>query len=718
MPLFCPVSYANKCGATVFTVLTVTDDLPDSQEELETLLHKTGLKEPCVYKYKETQWCRNAMQLTPSWLKSHYGTLPLSSVREESATQVQLSQRSLLQAIELIESSKCQDDVSFLSVFDKKIACTLKTCNDLSSLPFQGTRKSSINLLAHEPFLCPLNYEEKQAPITLPISFYVWQKMLKHDLNSNKNTSRQLSCMHKKFQSTFDNASLTLPNHITFLDVSNGHHVEHLHQNMLNVSSVIVQTHGQQTVVLMPPISEQNPHHHWLDLTGQFFLNKEINLSASHRLLSNDRRLAHAMLYSVYLNRGDVLLVPANWFIYRKSLSTSISLSLNYLSDDKWRLFCFQAEPMEQKHEHDHEYLTQERRAIKAWTDKEIQQHPNNEYKIIHACKKIQAAISDAKKKELDLVFCQLHSLPDAIFRIPHLKILDLSCNDLTSFSLSHMEKLESLSLVNNKLTSFSLSHMKNLERLELVGNELTSFSFSLNHVENLVSLHLGNNQFTSFSLSDMKNLKSLDLSKNQLSSFTSCNLPSARYINLSHNHLFHLSSRCISSINTHQVITLYLHNNPLSIEGITQIEKDLLQRKEKNVTRYPFFFSMVKHIKEKKIEYKNFRNLLSDHHMFPSPENDDFLCPITQSTPRQVIFFMINDKCYTMYDAEALIQWIYFQSKLAKLSEEIEDPSTRIELTCSHLISAEEPCILEYFKKKLGPAFTENRDMIHDHTS
>ena len=171
-----PLSYANEHGATVLTVPTISvtpDNFPDSQEKLETLLHhETGLKEPHVYKYQahQPQCCKNTMQLlTISWLKSHHDTLTLFSVREESATQVQLSQYSLSQAIKLIECDECQNDVSFVSVLDKKIAHTLKICNELSSLSFQGTRKSSINLLEHESFLDPFNSEEKNVPITWAI---------------------------------------------------------------------------------------------------------------------------------------------------------------------------------------------------------------------------------------------------------------------------------------------------------------------------------------------------------------------------------------------------------------------------------------------------------------------------------------------------------------------------------------------------------------------
>ena len=168
------VSYANEYGATVLTVPVAMDDFPDGQKELETLFHhETGLKKPRIYKSKASQYCKNAMQFTPNWLKSHYGTLPLFSVKKESATQVQLSQYSLSQAIELIESDECQNDVSFVSVFDKTIAYTLKKCKQL--LAFQGTRKSFIHLLAPELlepvepellepelFSHPLNYEEKQ----------------------------------------------------------------------------------------------------------------------------------------------------------------------------------------------------------------------------------------------------------------------------------------------------------------------------------------------------------------------------------------------------------------------------------------------------------------------------------------------------------------------------------------------------------------------------
>ena len=768
VPLSLPVSYANEHGATVLAVPVATDDFPDGQEALETLLHhETGLKKPCVYKYKAPQCCeaiqlisswlsilpffddfsdgqeelktllhhetglknsridkckspqyrKNAMQLTPNWLKSHYGTLPLSSVREESATHIRLSQYSLAQAIELMESDTCQKDVSFVSVLDKTIANTLKTCNQLSSLPFQGTRKSSINLLEHEPLLCPLNYEEKKVPIILPSNLS--KIMLQCNAKDTKKTEKQLPCIHQSVQSTFDQTSLAIPTHITFLDVSNKHHVEYLHQNMIHVSNVMVQIHGRQKVVLMPPVSEQHPYHHLLNSTGQFLFNKEIDLSAADSVLNNELRLAHTTLYSIYLNPGDLLLVPANWFIYRKSLDTSVSLSLNYLSGDTWRLFCFQSEPMEQKKER--EYLAKQKRAVAAWANIEKQKNPDNTLNIICACESIQQAISDATQQVLNLRYLWLSSLPNAIFSIPHLKKLDLSYNQFTSFSLSHFPNLVSLDLSSNLLTSFSLNHMQKLESLDLARNRLTSFS--LNHVQNLVSLNLEKNQLPFFSLSHMEklaflqlennrliscslrhmaSLASLHLSYNQLSNFLCCDLPNATYISLHSNRLSHLDSNCISSLNTKKFITLDLRNNPWPEEEITQIQRNLSQRLQHNTTYYPSWFLLIKHIQHNAIQYEDFLHLLSHYHVFPSPEDNGLICPITKINPRQVIFFMTQKKHYIIYDANALSQWI------RTYPQKVIDPSTREPLTLKNIIKANQLRVLKYLKQKLKTVFTE----------
>ena len=492
------------------------------------------------------------------------------------------------------------------------------------------------------------------------------------------------------------------------------------------------------------------------------------------------------------------------------------------------------------KQEHD-EHLIQEKHAINAWANMEMQNHPYNKRGIIHACKRIQEAVSDATQQVLNLCFLHLRSLPDAIFRIPHLKTLDLACNQLTSFSLNHaknlallnlacnqltavslnrVKNLASLDLSGNKLTSFSLNHAKNLVSLKLEYNKLISFSlnhaknlvslnlehnklisFSLNHAKNLVSLNLEHNKLTSFSLNFMKNLAllnlafneftafslsdtekldsldlsynrltdfsfknaknlkllnlsrnrltscslgsaeklgSLDLSYNQLTdfslshmqnlvllnlsyntlnSFLSCDLPSVIYIDLCHNHLSHLGPNCISSINTHQRITLDLRNNPLSNEGRTQIQNNLLQRSGGNITYYPILHPLIEYINHNTMTYKDFIALLF-HNNIPLSENDCLICPITHTNPSQIIVLISGNKYYKIYDADALIKWIRTQSQSEELSEEVHNPYTREPLTFENIISAKELCVLQYLKQELGPVFTENIDMIHDHKS
>ena len=556
--LLFPVSYANEYGATVLTVPVAAEAFPDDQEALKTLLHhERGLKEPRIYKNKKNQHYKDAIQLTPNWFKKYSEPSSFCFVREKSATKVQLTQYSFSQAIKLIESNQCQDDVSIVSVLDKKIAHIFqKMCNKLPSLPFLGSlpfpgiEQYSINFINLQSPLHPLDYEKKKVPITFHIPFNRWKKMFQHHPSTHKNTNKTLSCTHKKFQLTFDKTSFTLPTYITFLDMSNTRHVEHLHQNMRDVSRIIIQTYGRQKVVLMPPISAHHPYHHLLDSTGQFLFKEEIDLSTPDSLLNNESSLAHITLYSVHLNPGEILLVPANWFIYRKSLETSISISLNYLSGDQWHFFSSQAESMQRK------YLAQEKYTVGAWANREIQricpQHPRKALRIrkIHdAYTKIQTAISDTTKSVLDLRYLELKSLPKAISRIPHLKTMHLSCNRLTSFSLSYQHNLVFLNLSGNELTSFSLSHVKNLTSLNLSCNKLTSFSLS--HMKNLTSLNLSCNSFTSISLSHMKNLVSLNLLGNELSNLLACDLPSVRYLNIDYNTMSHLEPNCTSSINT-----------------------------------------------------------------------------------------------------------------------------------------------------------------------
>ena len=222
----------------------------------------------------------------------------------------------------------------------------------------------------------------------------------------------------------------------------------------------------------------------------------------------------------------------------------------------------------------------------------------------------------------------------------------------------------------------------------------------------------MARNQLTSFSLSHMKTLTSLNVSNNKLSNFLSYDLPNVTHINLSHNNLSHLGQDCISSINMHQNIELDLRDNPLSNEGRTHIQKDLLKRSGYLVVYYPpVWLPLTRHINNHKMKHKDFIHLLFRHNMLPLSENNCLECPITKETAHQVIFFMTSNKRYIIYDADALIKWIHTTN-----SKIVADPYTRESFTFKNLMSAEAPCVLEYLKQELKPVTTENMGLIFDH--
>ena len=92
----------------------------------------------------------------------------------------------------------------------------------------------------------------------------------------------------------------------------------------------------------------------------------------------------------------------------------------------------------------------------------------------------------------------------------------------------------------------------------------------------------------------------------------------------------------------------------------------------------------------------------------------------------------MTPTKHYIIYDADAFAQWMQSQWKsdpplTLTLREEmllsscttsdkvVQDPCTKEPITLHNIISAQQPCVLQYLRQKLGPGSTENIGMIHD---
>jgi internalin A len=145
-----------------------------------------------------------------------------------------------------------------------------------------------------------------------------------------------------------------------------------------------------------------------------------------------------------------------------------------------------------------------------------------------HILEKIREA-KEQGLKELDLSYDwdgqgeKLTEIPDEVFELGNLEVLNLSHNAITSVpkSLSRLQKLSSLNLRYNQLPEMPewISQLQNLTSLDLSGNKLTTLPESLSQLQNLTSLNLNNNRLTVLPLwiSRLQNLTSLDLGANKL---------------------------------------------------------------------------------------------------------------------------------------------------------------------------------------------------------
>jgi small GTP-binding protein len=118
-----------------------------------------------------------------------------------------------------------------------------------------------------------------------------------------------------------------------------------------------------------------------------------------------------------------------------------------------------------------------------------------------------------------------LTQIPDEVFELEKLEILNLSGNALTSIpeSITKLQNLTLLGLSDNGLTTFpeSIAKLQNLTLLDLDRNGLTTVPNSITKLQNLTSLSLSNNSLTTVpdSITKLQNLTSLGLWNNQFDS-------------------------------------------------------------------------------------------------------------------------------------------------------------------------------------------------------
>jgi len=156
------------------------------------------------------------------------------------------------------------------------------------------------------------------------------------------------------------------------------------------------------------------------------------------------------------------------------------------------------------------------------------------------APEKVKCKVRECRQSNsstLELREYRLSSFPSTLLEyLPHVNILDLSENRLTSFSLKGAPQLKALILRTNELTSLELEEPSQLEELDVSWNRLTSFS--LEGASQLKVLHIYHNNLESFTLKEAPDLEDLNLSNNKLTSFMLEKALSLKILHLSNNNL------------------------------------------------------------------------------------------------------------------------------------------------------------------------------------
>ncbi len=139
-----------------------------------------------------------------------------------------------------------------------------------------------------------------------------------------------------------------------------------------------------------------------------------------------------------------------------------------------------------------------------------------------HVRQRIQRAQA-TNATELDLSYCGLIAVPDEVFELQQLRVLNLNLNRLTTLpdAVTRLTNLKTLYLSVNQLTTLpdAVTRLTNLTKLDLSDNQLTTLPDAVTRLTNLTTLNLTGNKLTTLpdAVTRLTNLKTLYLSSNQL---------------------------------------------------------------------------------------------------------------------------------------------------------------------------------------------------------
>ncbi len=190
-----------------------------------------------------------------------------------------------------------------------------------------------------------------------------------------------------------------------------------------------------------------------------------------------------------------------------------------------------------------------------------------------HFRQRIQAA-REQQLEELDLSAGwgsreKLSQIPNAVFELKHLKVLNLNFNRIYTLpdSFSNLSNLVTLDLRGNRLINLpdSFGNLSSLTTLNLRENQLAELPESIGNLSSLTTLNLRENQLAKLPefIGNLSSLTKLVLSNNQLSELPNSfsRLPSLNTLYLAGNELTSLPDSFSSISNLRE---LYLSRNKL----------------------------------------------------------------------------------------------------------------------------------------------------------
>ncbi|MDZ8222359.1 COR domain-containing protein [Nostoc sp. ChiVER01] len=179
---------------------------------------------------------------------------------------------------------------------------------------------------------------------------------------------------------------------------------------------------------------------------------------------------------------------------------------------------------------------------------------------------------TDNKKK--------LTEIPDEVFELEWLKVLNLSGNQLTTLpkAITRLQQLIFLDLSGNQLTTLPevITRLQQITTLNLSGNQLTTLPEAITRLQQITTLHLSSNQLTTLPevITRLQHLTALFLSGNQLTTLPEAiaHLQQLTALFLSRNGLTTLPEVIIR---LQQLTSLDLSGNQLTTlpEAITRLQ-------------------------------------------------------------------------------------------------------------------------------------------------